>query len=290
MKIAAAAYPLDWFSSWREYEEKLTRWVRDGAEQGAALLVFPEYGAMELVSLAGEETAADLVRAAQAVSDLMDDVNSLHRELAARFGVHILGASAPVVTEGRIVNRAHLHTPNGQTGHQDKQIMTLWERDPWGVQGQGPLRVFDTAIGRIAINICYDSEFPLLARAQRQADILLVPSCTDAAEGYWRVRIGAQARAMENQCVAVMSSVIGPFPQVEAVDISTGCGGIYGPPDCGFPADGVIAQGALDRPGWTVGAVDPAAISAVRSGGNVRHRSHWEEGLPHDIAELCTLK
>ena len=47
MKIATAAYPLDWLDSWAQYEDKLAKWVCDAATQGADLLVFPEYGAME---------------------------------------------------------------------------------------------------------------------------------------------------------------------------------------------------------------------------------------------------
>ena len=59
MKIAAAAYPIDWHNRWNDYVGKLRVWVRTAAEQGAELLVFPEYGALELASLAGEENARD---------------------------------------------------------------------------------------------------------------------------------------------------------------------------------------------------------------------------------------
>lgn len=291
MKIATAAYPLSWFDSWTAYEIKLTEWVSDAAAQAADLLVFPEYGAMELASLGGETACAEIGRATTMVSDLMGDVNQLHRDLAARFGVHILGASAPVVLpDGRIVNRAHLHSPTGQTGFQDKQIMTLWEREPWGVEGLGPVKLFDTALGKLAINICYDSEFPLLARAQRDADLLLVPSCTDKPEGYWRVRIGTMARALENQCVAVMASTVGACPWLDAVDTNCGMGGIFAPPDAGFPDNGVIAEGRMNHPGWTYGRVDIAMIAAIRTGGNVRNRAHWDEQDGVDSADPCVLK
>lgn len=277
MKIAAAAYPLDWFATWTDYEAKLTRWVTEAVGQGADLLVFPEYGAMELVSLAGEQVAASNDASIRAVSDMMDDVNALHRDLARAHGVHILGASAPVVLADRIVNRAHFHTPAGQTAFQDKLVMTLWERDPMGVTGQGPLKLFDTALGTIAINICYDCQFPLLARAQRECDLLLVPSTTEAATGFWRVRIGARARALENQCVSVVSSTVGPYPKLELMEASHGAGGIFAPPDTGFPANGVLAEGEENAPGWTLAEVDPEAIRAVRASGTVRNRSHWAE-------------
>ena len=57
MKIATAAYDLSWLDSWAQYEDKLDRWVSEAAGQGAELLVFPEYGAMELSTLDGAEVA-----------------------------------------------------------------------------------------------------------------------------------------------------------------------------------------------------------------------------------------
>ena len=55
MKIAAAAYPVEWHNRWNDFVGKLRVWVRTGKEQGAELLVFPEYAALEIASLAGEE-------------------------------------------------------------------------------------------------------------------------------------------------------------------------------------------------------------------------------------------
>ena len=124
MKVATAAYPLDWLESWAQYENKLNRWVAEATGQGAELLVFPEYGAMELSTLDGPTIAGDLERSIHAVSDRMEDAIDLHRRLAQEYGVYILGASAPVVDgPGRPVNRAILYAPDGQYDHQDKQIM-----------------------------------------------------------------------------------------------------------------------------------------------------------------------
>lgn len=292
MKVAAAAYPLDWFDDWSAYEAKITRWVKDAADNGATLLVFPEYAAMELSTLEGADVAGDLEQSLHAVSRRMPDVDALHLKLAAEFGVHILGASAPVFDGGtRPVNRATLYAPNGQKGFQDKQIMTMFERDPWDVTGGCPLKVFDTELGKIGILICYDSEFPLLGRALADVDILLVPSCTEALAGYWRVRIGAMARALENQCVSVMSSIVGPAEWSEAVDQNTGMGGIFGPPDTGFPATGVLAEGQLNEPGWTYADVDLEAIAHVRRDGIVRNRTHWKERPePGKTVTICPMR
>ncbi|MAM24526.1 MAG: amidohydrolase, partial [Rhodobacteraceae bacterium] len=93
MKIATAAYPLDVLQSWSHYEDKLSGWVGEAAREGADLLVFPEYGAMELATLAGQEVAGDLEASLYAVSDRMEDADALHLRLAAEHGVHIVAAS-----------------------------------------------------------------------------------------------------------------------------------------------------------------------------------------------------
>ncbi|WP_170786822.1 carbon-nitrogen hydrolase family protein [Ruegeria lacuscaerulensis] len=281
MKVATAAYDLDWLDSWAQYEDKLNRWVSEAAGQEAELLVFPEYGAMELSTLDGADVAGDLERSIRAVSDRMADAQALHQRLAREYGTYILGASAPVVDgPGRPVNRAALFAPDGQQDHQDKQIMTRFEREAWDIAPGGPLKLFDTKLGKIGVLICYDSEFPLLGHALNDADLILVPSCTEALSGYWRVRIGAMARALENQCVTVMASLVGKNEWSEAVDMNTGTGGIFGPPDKGFPGTGVLAEGQLNQPGWTYADIDLSAIAEVRADGHVLNRTHWDEQTP----------
>lgn len=276
MKIATAAYPLDVLGSWAQYEDKLAGWVRSAADKGADLLVFPEYGAMELATLDGLDVAGDLERSLFSVSDRIADADRLHQRLAAEHGVHIVAASAPAATRTRPVNRARLFAPGGQIGVQDKQIMTRFEREIWDVIPGGSLQIFDTALGRIGILICYDSEFPLLGRALSTCDVIAVPSLTEALAGYWRVRTGSMARALENQCVTAMSSVVGEADWSEALGTCVGTGGIFCPMDTGFPSDGVLALGEIGAPGWTVAEVDIDAIANVRADGVVLNRADWD--------------
>jgi len=60
--LAAAQYPIDRLLTWQAYKSKLVRWVESAAREGAQLLVFPEYGGMELASLFGPEVERDLHR------------------------------------------------------------------------------------------------------------------------------------------------------------------------------------------------------------------------------------
>lgn len=291
MRIATAAYPIDVLSSWAQYEDKLASWVADAAGQGADLAVFPEYGAMELATLDGLDVAGDLERSLFAVSERVPDADTLHVKLAREFGMHIIAASAPVATSTRPVNRARLFAPMGDVGVQDKQIMTRFEAEVWDVVPGNGLQVFQTAMGKIGILICYDAEFPLLGRALSDCDVICVPSVTEALAGYWRVRIGAMARALENQCVTVMASCVGDANWSEALGTSHGAGGVFALPDTGFPETGILALGALNDPGWTLAEVDLDLIRAVRRDGTVLNRSDWQSQAGRDsVAPLISLR
>ena len=207
---AAAQYPIDRHDSWDHYIKKVTGWVDYAARRGAKLAVFPEYGAMELASL-NPDTMSDLSASLEQVSALAPHVDALHIELAREHDMHILAASMPVYREGRYRNVARLFTPSGTMGSQEKLVMTHFEREQWKVHAGGPLRLFETELGRIGVLICYDSEFPLLGRAlvEAGAEIILVPSCTDTVAGFNRVKIGAMARALEGQCYVVHAATVG---------------------------------------------------------------------------------
>jgi len=280
LTIAAAAYPLDWFDDFAAYEAKITAWVADGVATGADLLVFPEYAAMELASLGGKAVAADLQGALSEVARHAPAMDALFARLAARHGVMILGPSGPVFVGNRPVNRATLFGPAGIIGHQDKQIMTRFEREDWDViPGADGLTLFETPLGNLGVTICYDSEFPLLARtlAEAGAEILLAPSCTETLAGFTRVRVGAMARALENQCVTVQAPLVGAAPWCAGVEENTGRAAIYGPPDHGWPATGILAEGAMNDPGWVSATVSRALIAQTRANGGVLNLVHWSE-------------
>lgn len=278
-RVAAAQYPIDQLADWDAYAAKVAKWVAQAADGGAALAVFPEYGAMELASL-DPATMGDLAGSIETVSALLPRVDALHAELAARHGMHILAASAPRKdADGRFRNTARLFAPNGRMGVQDKLVMTRFEREEWGIVGGAGLKMFETELGKLAVNICYDSEFPLLARAvvEAGAEVILVPSCTDSLHGYWRVRIGAQARALEGQCYTVQSPTVGEAAWSPAVDVNRGAAAVYGPPDRGMPADGVLAIGSENAAGWVFAEIDTACVADLRADGGVLNARHWTE-------------
>ncbi len=279
LRIAAAQYPIDRLSDLASFEMKLSQWVAEAVDGGAKLLVFPEYGSMELASIFGDKIASDLARSIAAIQDLLPEVDALHAALARKHGIYILAASAPVrQIDGGFVNTARLFAPHG-VGAQEKLVMTRFERETWKIAPGRGLRVFDTAIGRIGVSICYDAEFPLIVRtlAEAGAQMILVPSCTDTLAGYHRVRLACAARALENQCYVVQAPTVGAAPWSPAVDINIGAAGVFSTPDAGMPDDGVIATGRLDEPAWVFADLDLARIDAVRRAGQVLNFAHWRD-------------
>ncbi len=279
-KIAAAQYPLDWFDDFAAYEKKMSGWVETAAAAGAQLLLFPEYGAMELTSLAGKEIAGDLARSIAALQDVLPRADELHKALARKHGIFISAGTAPFVrADGSYRNIARLFAPSGAVGRQEKRVMTRFERERWHISAGEGLNVFETPLGRIGIAICYDAEFPLLVRALAEAgaQIILVPSCTDTFAGYSRVKVACAARALENQCFVVQAPSVGEAPWSPAVDMNVGSAGIFGPPDLGFPGDGVVTLGPLNAAEWIFGDIDLKRVDKVRSEGAVLNDAHWRE-------------
>jgi len=292
-KLALAQYPIEQLGSFDDWRAKIASWVAEAAGAGAKLLVFPEYAAMELAAL-DPASMGDLDGTIRFVAGLIDQIDAHHAALAAAHDVHIVAGSLPCpLADGRAVNRARLFAPNGKVGNQDKIVMTRFEREKWHIAGGEPVRVFETALGRIGISICYDVEFPLIARAQAEAGAILIlsPSCTDTMQGYWRVRVGAQARALENQCFVAQAPTVGMAAWSPVLDENYGAAGLFAPPDSDTPDDGVLALGDLGKGQWVYGEIDPARVVRWRAEGTVLPFTHWTESaattsLPCQVVDL----
>jgi len=279
-RLATAQYDISFLKDWAEYEAKAGRWVAEAAQAGAKMLVFPEYFSMELASLFPEEVYKSLSGQLEALQTIYPDFLTLYQSLAETHGVHILAGSYPVRQEdGSCRNRSWLFRPDGSSDYQDKLQMTRFENEQWFIAAGDEIKLLDTEFGKIGVNICYDSEFPIIARKQVEAgaDLILVPSCTDTLAGYWRVRIGCQARALENQCYVVQSPTVGLAPWSEAVDVNIGAAAVYTPVDYGYPDNGVLAIGELNQTQWVYADLDLSTIAKVRESGQVFNYRDWPE-------------
>jgi predicted amidohydrolase len=278
LRLGVHAWRVSAVRTLEDYAHHLDRVVAAGAA-AAELLLLPEYSCMEAAAAVADQPtpASELVAACRIRDRLMEMMIGC----AQRHKIWLMPGSLPGEAEGRIHNRAPLIGPDGQMAFQDKRVMTRFEAESWGVQAGGPPGVFDTPWGIIGASICYDSEFPMLTRAQveRGAWLILVPACTDTLHGFNRVRISARARALENQCFVAVAPTVGLAPWSATLDENHGRAGIYGPIDRGFSADGVIAEGEMDAEGWVFANLDPASLAAVRSQGAVLNHADWPTGI-----------
>ncbi|MEM1363784.1 MAG: carbon-nitrogen hydrolase family protein [Pseudomonadota bacterium] len=287
MRLAAAAYPVEALRDWAALETKLTDWVERAASEGTDLTIFPEYAGMEAVFSSGkrekartphEQIRADALTSAGAAEHYRD----LIAELARHHGLYLVAGSLVVRDDNLLRNRAYLAGPEGIIGWQDKCILTPWERSTGVLSPARMLQRFDLPFGRFGILICYDCEFPLLAR-KLKADVIAVPACTEDLAGQTRVQIAARARALESQCITLHAPLLGSVTECAWIDQNTGSAGIFGPPDEGFPADGILALSQMDKAGWSFATLAPKALRQTRESGQVALRRDWIK------SESCAL-
>lgn len=267
--------PVRTFDQFREQVEAL---VETAADYKCHLMVFPEYFTIQLLTLGNvrrpiREQVRDLAGQADRFTELMSG-------LARRHSLHIVGGTIPVLSgeDGLVYNECTVFGPGGGTGVQQKLHMTRFETEEWIVAPGQKLRVFETDFGRIAVAICYDVEFPEIARAAARegAHILVVPSCTDDRQGFWRVRYCAHARAIENQLYVICSCTVGSLPMVPAVSLNYGQASILTPSDFAFSRDGILAEGNPNQEMMVIGELNLRTIVETRASGTVLplHDSH----------------
>ncbi|GBQ20912.1 putative amidohydrolase [Acetobacter estunensis NRIC 0472] len=279
LRLGVLAWKVENIASLDDYAQHLDRLVAEGARK-ADLLLMPEYACMEAAHavIQQPDPAAEL----HAVCTHSDTILDIMRETAKKHAVWLMPGTLPRPETEGIRNRAPLISPNGTVAFQDKHVMTRFETESWGVRAGNPPGVFETPWGLIGTSVCYDSEFPMLVRAQVEAGawLILVPTCTDSPHGFNRVKISAQARALENQCFVAVSPTVGDAPWLATLDENRGCAGVYGPIDRGFPDDGVIVEGILNKGGWVFATLSPDSLSEVRENGAVRNYRDWPKSVP----------
>ncbi len=241
VRVCAVQYPVRTIAGFDDFSKQVGFFVDAAAGYRADFVLFPEIFTLQLLSYLPPVRRGEAVRQLAA---LAGDYLDLFHDLAVRHNINIVGGSTYTEEEDGIYNVAYLFRRDGSIEKQEKLHITPNERRWWGVRPGSEVRVFDTDRGRVAVSICYDVEFPEVARiaAAKGAQILFVPFCTDNRQGYLRVRICAQARAIENQMYVVTAGVTGLIPDVDNMDVNYAQSGVFTPSDFPFARDGVAAE------------------------------------------------
>ncbi|HUU12908.1 MAG TPA: carbon-nitrogen hydrolase family protein [Terriglobia bacterium] len=271
IRVGALQYfirPVQTFDQFRDQVEALVETV---ADYSCHLMVFPEYFTIQLLTLGNvkrpiSEQVRDLTKQVPRFLELMES-------LAKKNRIYIVAGSILTMGNGdeAIYNDSYFFSPSGKHGFQGKLHMTRFEKDDWKVSARSKLRLFETDFGKVAIAICYDVEFPEIARAaaRQGAHILLVPSCTDDRQGFLRVRYCSQARSIENHMYVVQAHTVGSLPMVPAVSLNYGQAAILTPSDFAFSRDGILAEGTINTEMVVIGELNLRTIEEARSSGTV---------------------
>lgn len=245
VRVATVQFQMRGISRIDEFEEQVEYWVDVAADYNADFVVFPELYTLELLSI--EKAKLAPAEAIDKIADYTERYCTFVEKLAVSYNINIIGGSHPTrVENGDILNIAYVFLRDGGVYTQEKLHPTPSEKQWWNIKGGHGANVIPTDCGPIGVMVCYDAEFPEMARhlVNQGAMMLFVPFCTDERRGYLRVRYCCQARAVENQCYVITSGVVGNLPNVENMDVHYAESAILTPSDFPFARDGVAADTA----------------------------------------------
>lgn len=270
VRVAAVQYLQKQVDSFAEFLNTVRHWVRVVASYQADFIVFPEFFPLQWLS--SELLPADA--AIIALTQRTAEFKMALQNMAVQYQVNIIAGAYPqYVSENKVENVCYIFLRDGSIRQQAKLHPTPSEVESWQVSGGNELNTIDTDCGKIGILICYDVEFPELARKliDQGALLILVPFCTDERQGYLRVRYCAQARAVENQCYVVMAGNVGVLPNVVNMDIQYAQSCILTPCDFPFARDGISAEATPNVEAVLFADLNLDILKQARTQGTVRN-------------------
>ena len=272
VRLATCQFQARAVKNFEEFIHNVEYFVDIASDYRSDFIVFPELFTLQL--LAYEKAKLTPMEAIDRLTDHTPKLTAELSRMALRYNINIIGGSHPTRTDdGDIQNVAYVCLRDGSVHAQEKIHPTPNERYWWKIKGGDRIDAIQTDCGPIGVLICYDSEFPELARrlVDEGARIIFVPFCTDSRQGYLRVRYCSQARAIENQCFVVLSGNVGNLPNVDNMDIQYAQSCILTPCDFPFARDGIAAEASENVETLTISDVNLADLTWARAEGTVQN-------------------
>ncbi|MFV0372127.1 MAG: GNAT family N-acetyltransferase [Azonexus sp.] len=272
VRVATVQFQMRGISDPEDFRKQVEYFVDVAADYRSDFVTFPELFTLQLLSL--EEKPLPPKQGVARIATYTEWFTEFMQDLAVRYNINIVGGSHPTRLEnGEIRNVAYVFLRDGSVHAQDKIHPTPSEAYWWNIKGGTKLEAINTDCGPIGVLICYDSEFPELARylVDQGAMILFVPFCTDERRAFLRVRYCGHARAIENQCYVVLAGVVGNLPNVENMDIHYAESCIITPCDVAFARDGIAADTAANTETIAFADLRLSDLRVARSSGSVRN-------------------
>ncbi len=271
--------------------------VKEAYAAGARLVVFPEYlnlllfGMLPGIEKLGQDYSADAAivkhdadqEAADQISlpeifcfmtpAVRPLVAAIFSALAVAYRLYIMAGSYTLAVNGEVINRAFLYGPDGRLiGTQDK-VHLLPVEEEWKFKRGKNIKVFNTAIGRLAMPVCMDATYYETFRIleNRGAEIAALPIANLESYNYWLALRGIWPRVQESPIFGVKSTLVGCLAGLTF----TGKAGIFAPLELTANGDGVLAEvDHFDREALAVADLNLDSLDQLR-------RSHpWRDRNP----------
>ena len=272
-RVGCVQWQMRYFKNVQELIEQVEYFVDALSSYKCDVVLFPEFFNAPLMGFSDnqKESIDAIWHLASYTEDLLTQIS----KLAVVYNINIIAGSMPVVDheEEELYNVSYLCRRDGTIDSQYKLHPTPQEKHEWLVQGGDKLQAFDTDFGKIGILICYDVEFPELARllSEQEIQILFVPFWTETKNGYLRVKRCAQARAIENECYVAIAGSVGILPKVHNVHIQYGQTAVFSPSDFAFPHDAVVAETTPNTEMTLIVDLDFNKLKKLQNEGSVRN-------------------
>jgi predicted amidohydrolase/GNAT superfamily N-acetyltransferase len=272
VRIACVQYQVRKIETFDDFANQVEYFVETAADYRTDFILFPELFSVQLLSVLEPMSAIEGIK--RLATDFTEPFIELMSAMAKKYGLYIVSGSHPIEEHGKLYNKSLIFDPEGRYLAQPKLHITPSEKHYWGITGGSELIILPTPRAKIAVQICYDVEFPDATRylADQGVEILFVPYCTDDRHGQLRVRYCAQARAIENQIFVATAGIIGNLPSVPAMDIHYGQAAVFTPSDFEFARDGIQAIADSNVETLLVTDIDIGDLYRSRAAGSVTPR------------------
>ena len=271
IRIGLVQWQMRPYKSIDDVFEQVEFFVDAVSDYKSDFILFPEYFNAPLMAKYNNLGEAQSIRK---LAKYTDEIRERFVKLAISYNINIITGSMPYLSEdNRLLNVGFLCRRDGTYETYGKVHITPDEAKSWGLSGGKMVKTFDTDCAKIGVLICYDVEFPELSRllAEEGMQILFVPFLTDTQNAYSRVKVCAQARAIENECFVAIAGSVGNLPRVHNMDIQYAQSAVFTPCDFAFPTDGRRAEATPNTEMILVSDVDLDLLSELHTYGSVRN-------------------
>ncbi|MFL9925487.1 carbon-nitrogen hydrolase family protein [Herbaspirillum lusitanum] len=187
--------------------EAAARQVAAAAEQGARLVLLPEYW-----PIMGMHERDKMAHAEQNGQGRIQDFMA---GLAERHQLWLIGGTLPMVAreEGKVLNTSLVYDPSGkQAARYDKIHLFSFVKgeesynEARTIEYGDTVQTFEAPFGKVGLSVCYDLRFPELYRAMGDCALIVMPAAFTYTTGnaHWETLL--RARAIENQCYLLASA------------------------------------------------------------------------------------